>query len=205
MVEGATDGTPSRTPPSVKVARWVLFALLIASAALTLFGVPEMQRAVAAGRWPPIALAVPPALLAVFIVGYAAYRLVLVRAGRYTAGKALVQVAVMILVLGIVARVALVPAERAGPGQTRVELARALASTDPDVRALAAEVARHRPREEALAVAVRLAELVEDPSPEVRRQAHASLVAIAGRDEGGEGTGAADRWRTWIRGVGSGR
>jgi hypothetical protein len=194
-----------RSPPSVKVARWVLFALLIASAALTLFGMPEIQRAVAAGRWPPIALAVPPALLAVFIVGYAAYRLVLVRAGRYTAGKALVQVAVMVLVLGIVARVALAPTERAGPGQTPVDLSRALASTDPDVRALAAEVARHRPREEALAVAVRLAQLLDDPHPEVRRQAHVSLVALAGRDEGGEGTGAAARWRAWIRIAESGR
>ena len=177
----------------------MLFALLIVSAALTLFGLPQLQRAVAAGRWPPVTLAVPPALLAVFIVGYAAYRIALVRAGRYTAGKTLVQVAVMLLVLGIVAGIALVPPDRTGPGQEPVALARPLASNDPDVRALGAELARHRPREQALAVASRLADLLDDSSPEVRRQAHATLVALAGADLGGEGPGAAARWRAWSR------
>lgn len=197
MAEGATDGKRVRTPRAVKAARWVLFVLLIVSAALTLFGLPELQRAVAAGRWPPIALAAPPALLGLFIVGYAAYRTALVRAGRYTAGKALVQVGVMVLVLGIVAGVALVPADRAGPGQGPVDLSRPLASSDPDVRAIGAELARHRPREQAIAVAARLADLLDDASPEVRRQAHASLVSLAGADVGGEGPGAAARWRAW--------
>src|SRR6266542_4771479 len=150
MAEGVEVPGRARTPRGVRAARWVLFGLLLVSAGLTLFRLPELQHAVAAGRWPPIALAVPPALLALFIMGYAAYRIALVRAGRYTAGKALVQIAVMLLVLGIVAGVALVPAERAGPGQVTVELARPLASTDPDVRALGAELARHRPREQAL-------------------------------------------------------
>jgi hypothetical protein len=201
MVEGltTTEETRPRTPRSVRVARWVLFGLLIVSAALTLFGLPELQRAVAAGRWPPIALALPPALLGVFIVGYAAYRIALVRAGRYGAGKALVQVAVMFLVLGVVAGVALVPADRTAPGQGPVDLARPLASADPDVRALAAELIPHRPREQALAAAPRLTELLDDPAPEVRRQAHAALVALAGADVGGDGPGAAARWRAWIR------
>ena len=198
MAEGTADTRP-RTPRAVRVARWVLFALLLVSAALTLFGVPLLQRAVAAGRWPPFTLALPPALLAVFIAGYAAYRIALVRAGRYTAGKALVQVAVMLLVLGIVAGVALVPPEGAGPGQAAVNLERPLASSDPDVRALAAELARHRPPEQALAIAGRLAELLDDPAPEVRRQAHASLVALAGADVGGDGPGAGARWRAWLR------
>lgn len=199
MAGGRQDGGRARTPGVVKAARWILFALLIVSAALTLFGVPAMQRGVAAGRWPPAALAVPPALLALFIVGYAAYRLALVRAGRYTAGKALVQVAVMVLVLGVIARVALVPPDRSAPGQAPVALPVPLASTDPTVRALGAELARHRPREEALSVAGRLAELVDDPAPEVRRQARASLVALAGSDVGGDGPGAAERWRAWSR------
>lgn len=194
---GERDPARAQTPPGVKTARWVLFGLLIASAALTLFGVPELQRAVAQGRWPPIALAVPPALLGVFIVGYAAYRIALVRAGRYTAGKAMVQVAVMLLVLGVVAGVVLVPSERPAPGSAPLSLRQPLASPDPDVRALGAELARHRPREEALAIAPRLAELLDDPSPEVRRQAHLSLVAIAGGDVGGEGPGASARWRAW--------
>jgi hypothetical protein len=200
----ATDGKRVRTQAAVKVARWVLFGLLLVSAALTLFGLPQLQRAVAAGRWPSATLAVPPALLALFIVGYAAYRIALVRAGRYTAGKAMVQVAVMLLVLGIVAGAVLVPPERA-PGQLPVELGHALASSDPEVRALAAELARHRPRAEALEVARRLADLLEDPAPEVRRQAHASLVAVAGTDVGGTGPDAAERWRAWSRSGAAGR
>jgi hypothetical protein len=205
MPAGTTGQQTQRTPQSVRTARWVLFALLIGTAALTLFGLPELQRAVAEGRWPAAALALPPALLALFIVGYAAYRIALVRAGRYGAGKALVQVAVMLLVLGVVAGVALVPpGESARPGQAPVDLLRPLASADPEVRAVAAELARHRPREEGLRVAPRLADLLEDPAPEVRRQAHASLAAIAGADVGGEGPGAPARWREWSRGGGAG-
>ena len=141
-------------------------------------------------------------LLGLFIVGYAAYRGLLVRSGRYGAGKALVQVAVMLLVLGVVAGVALFPGDPIfRPGQGPVSLGRALGSSDPDVRALGAEVARHRPREQALAVAARLADLLDDGAPEVRRQAHLALVALAGSDLGGEGPGAAERWRTWARGA----
>jgi hypothetical protein len=40
-----------------------------------------------------------------------------------------------------------------------------------------------------------LIELLEDPSPAVRREAHASLVALAGLDLGAEGPEAAERWR----------
>jgi hypothetical protein len=194
-----TSGERSRTPRVVRAARWVLFALLIASAALTLFGLPELQRAVSEGRWPPITLAIPPGLLGAFVVGFAAYRLTLVRAGRYGAGKALVQVAVMFLVLGVVAGLALVPEGGIEPGRAPVDLRRPLASNDPDVRALGAELARHRPRAEGLAAAPRLVELLEDPAPEVRRQARASLVAIAGEDVGGAGADAAARWRAWSR------
>lgn len=192
-----------RTPPMVRMMRWVLFGLLIVSAALSLVGLPELQEAVAAGRTPPVALALPPAFLALFIAGYAVYRIALVRAGRYPAGKALVQIAVMLLVLGVVAGIALrpptgLPAPRGGP----VELTRPLASADPEVRALAAEVARHRPREEALAAGGRLVELLGDAAPEVRRQARATLVALAGRDVGGEAVDATQRWRDWLRGAG---
>jgi hypothetical protein len=184
----------------VRAARWVLFGLLIASAALTVFGLPELQREVEAGRFPPAALAVPPALLAIFIVGYAAYRMALVRAGRYGAGKALVQVALMFLVGAVIAGVALRPGERpAARGQGPIGLARPLASSDPEVRALAAEVVRLRPPEQGRAVAGRLVELLDDPAPEVRRQAHAALVALAGSDVGGSGSGAAERWREWAR------
>jgi hypothetical protein len=193
-----------RTPKLVRVARWVLFGLLIVAATWTLVGLPELQREVAAGRWPRAALAGPPTVLALFLVGFAAYRLALVREGRAGAGKALVQVAVLFLVFAVVAGVALRPPERPA-GQGAAPLARPLASNDPDIRALAAEVARYRPREEVRPVAGRLVELLDDPAPEVRRQAHAALVSLAGGDVGGEGPGAAARWRAWARDAGRAR
>lgn len=203
--EGGPETGPGgggRTPASVRAARWVLFALLIASAALTLFGLPELQRAVAAGRWPPLALAAGPALLALFAVGYAAYRIALVRAGKYPAGKALVRIALVAAVVGVVAGLVRAPPDGPPRGEGPVDLSRPLLSGDPDVRALAAEVVRHRPREEAIAAVPRLIAMLDDRSPEVRRQAHLSLVALAGEDAGGEGAGAAARWRAHWREVG---
>ncbi|HEX9242419.1 MAG TPA: HEAT repeat domain-containing protein [Anaeromyxobacter sp.] len=182
------------------MARWVLWALLFVSAISTVAGLPELQEAVAAGRLPRAILAIPPLLLGLFIVGYAAYRYELVREGRYPAGKAIVRVAVMLLVLGLVAGVALRPLDPVlGSGAGPASLQRALGSTDPFVRALGAELAIHRPREQGLAVAGRLVELLDDPAPEVRRQAHLALVALAGSDLGGEGAGAPKRWRAWVR------
>lgn len=187
-----------RLPRSVRALRWILFGLLLLSTVLTLVGLPELQREVAAGRFPRAALAVPPAFLALFIVGYAAYRFVLVRAGRYPAGKALVQLGLMMLVLGVIAGIAL---ERGQPaaGDRPVDLGRALASADPDARAMAAELLRHRPREVGLAQVARLVELLDDPSAEVRRQARAALVQLAGEDVAGEGRDAPGRWRAYWR------
>lgn len=196
---GAPDRPRGRTPRSVRAGRWILFGLLLAAAAVTLFGLPELQRAVAEGRWPPVALAVPAALLALFVIGYAAYRIALVRAGRYPAGRALVRIALMGAVVGVVAGLVLVPPEAGSPGEGPVGLSRPLASENPEVRALAAEVARGRPREEALRVVDRLVDLLGDRSPEVRRQARLSLEALAGRDAGGEGPEAAARWREYWR------
>jgi len=191
-----------RVPRSVRAARWALFGLLLVTASLTLVGLPALHRAVARGAWPTIALAAPPALLALFVVGFAAYRIALVRAGRYPAGKALVQIAVMAVLLGVVAGMMIVPGEGTAPGTGPVELDRPLRSADPLVRAMAAELVRHRPREAALAHAPRLIELLEDRSPEVRRQARRSLAALAGEDLG-EGPGARERWRERLRPAGA--
>lgn len=199
---GGTAGGASRvgrSPSGVRAARWVLIGLLFASAAITLFGFGELQRAVAEGRWPPLALAVGPALLAIYAAIYAAYRIVLVRAGRYPAGKALVRIALMAAVVGVVVGLVCLPPDAHAPGQGPVDLSTPLLSANPDVRALAAEVVRQRPREQALATVPRLIALLEDRSPEVRRQAHLSLVALAGRDVGGDGAGAAARWRDYWR------
>lgn len=194
MGQAGGERAIGRLPRAVRAARWVLFWLLLVSTVLTLFGLPFLHRQVDAGRWPAGSLAVPPVLLGMFVVGYAAYRFALVRAGRYPAGKALVQVAVMALVLGVVVGIARRPDVVTGGGGP-VALERPLGSSDPEVRALAAEVVRHRPREEALAHVPRLLQLLDDHSPEVRAQARASLAALAGRDAGGEGPGAAARWR----------
>jgi hypothetical protein len=198
MPTGTPGARGGRTPRSARALRWIVLVLLLLSAVLTLAGLPELQREVAAGRVPRAALAVPPAFLALFILGYAAYRLVLVRAGRYPAGKALVQIGLMVLALGVIAGIALERGQ-GGAAARPVDLRRALASSDADARAMAAELVRYRPREVALPQVGRLVELLEDPSPEVRRQARASLAQLAGQDVGGEGRDAPGRWRTYWR------
>jgi hypothetical protein len=174
----------------VRSLSWILFALLALAAGGTFLAGPLLERV----GVPRAALAWgPPVLLGAFVVLYAGYRVVLVRAGRYRAGKLLVQVATMLVVLAVVFRVSIDRLPAPAAGAPPVDLARPLASPDPEVRALGAELTRHRPRREALQVAGRLIELLQDPSPEVRRQAHASLIMLAGRDEGA-GPGASARW-----------
>jgi hypothetical protein len=169
----------------------VVVALLAIATILTLACLPALRAGVAAGRWPRAVLAIPPALVGVFICGYAAYRFALVRAGRYPAGKALAHVGLMLLALGLVAGLALDP----GPlGPRRGRLERALRSSDPDVRALAAELVRYRSADRVRPLVPLLVGLLGDSDPEVRREAHASLVAITGEDLG-EGPDAAGRWR----------
>jgi hypothetical protein len=183
-------------PAIVRRARLALYVLLIAAAAVTLFGVPSLEQAVREGRAPRVALVAAPALLAAFIALFAAYRFALVRAGRYHAGKAFVQVGLMVLVLALSMPGAL-DRWRAAGSVRPIDLVRFLDAPDPETRAMAAELARHRERPEALRYVPRLLSLLEDPSPEVRRQARASLIALAGADPGGEGPDAPGRWRAW--------
>jgi hypothetical protein len=179
-----------------------LYVLLIASAAVTLFASPLLEQAVREGRVAPYALVVPPALLAAFIALFAVYRFALVRAGRYHAGKAFIQVLVMVMVLTLALPGSLERWRAAGTVRS-VDLSRHLRAPDAEARALAAELARHRERAEAMRYVPRLVELLEDPSLEVRRQARASLSALAGTDVGGEGDDAKVRWRAYwkARGV----
>lgn len=196
MPSPAEDGTRTRIPAAARALRHLVVALLVVSTALTLAWLPSLRAGVAAGRWPRGVLAIPPVLLGLFIGAYAVYRFALVRAGRYPAGKALAQLGLMLLALGIVAGVALDPVPAAlRPGR----LERGLRSGDPDVRALAAELARHRPAERARALVPLLVDLLDDGDPEVRREAHASLVAITGEDLG-DGRDAGARWRTRFAG-----
>ena len=185
------QGGRSWIPPLARTLRWVLVVLLAGCVVLGVIWLPELRGEVAAGRWPRGALMVPPALLALFIAGYAAYRWSLVRAGRYPAGKALAQVGLMLLALGVVAgvtRESVTGTERPG------RVASGLRSSSPEVRAMAAELARYRPPEVARPLLPRLVELLADPDAEVRREAHASLVALCGQDPG-SGKESQPAWR----------
>ena len=179
-------------------ARLVLYVLLLLAAGVTLFGAPRIEQAVREGRAPRAALVLAPALLAVFIVLFALYRFTLVRARRYHAGKAFVQVGLMVLVLTLALPGSLERWRAAGTVRP-VDLSRYLGAPDAETRALAAELARHRDPADAARYVPRLVELVDDASPEVRRQARASLVALAGTDAGGDGPDVRARWAAWWR------
>lgn len=187
----AHEGTRPRIPASARTLRYLLLGLLALATVLTVAWLPPLRAGVASGRWPRAILAIPPGLLAVFICGYAVYRFTLVRAGRYPPGKALAQVGLMVLALLLVAGIALEPVPLA-PQRGRLE--RGLRSGSPDVRALAAELARYRAADRVRPLVPVLVELLDDPDAEVRREAHTSLVAITGEDLG-EGEGATARWR----------
>ncbi len=195
MDEGAGE---SGLSAFVRYARPVLYVMLLASAGVTLLGAPALEQAVREGRAPRAILVVAPGLLAAFIALFAVYRYALVRQGRYHAGKAFVQVGLMVLVLTLA-----VPGPidrwRAAGTVRAVDLSRHLRSPDAEARAMAAELTRHRELQDTLRYVPRLIELLADSSPEVRRQARASLVALAGADVGGEGEGAASRWRAYWR------
>lgn len=201
METGESGRGEGRVPAFLRPVRLLLYGLLLAAAAVTLTGVPALEVAVREGRASPLALVVAPALLAAFIALFAIYRFALVRAGRYHAGKAMVQVGFLAAALALLLPGSLERYRAAGTAQP-VDLTRQLASGDPEARAMAAELARHRTREDALRYVPRLVALVDDPSAEVRRQARASLAALAEADAGGEGPDAAARWREFWRGRG---
>jgi hypothetical protein len=146
------------------------------------------------GRRPELLLA--PVLLGLFAIGFTAYRFTLVRSGRYHAGKAFVQVGLLGLVLFL-----FVPGSverwKASGATPPVDLTRQLRSVDPEARAMAAELVRHREPQDARRYVPRLVALLSDPSVEVRRQARGSLTAMAREDVGGEGPDAPDRWRAY--------
>ena len=186
--------------PAARSARVVLYLLLLGAAAAALLVVPGSDAGATAGRRAELLLA--PVLLGAFAIGFTAYRFTLVRAGQYHAGKAFIQVGLIGLVLflflpGSVER------WKASGATPPVDLTRQLRSGDPEARAMAAELVRHRDPQDARRYVPRLVALLSDPAGEVRRQARASLVAMAQEDVGGEGPEAAGRWRAYwaARGV----
>jgi hypothetical protein len=186
--------------PAARSARVVLYLLLLGAASAALLVPPGTDMGSASpGRRPELLLA--PVLLGAFAIGFTAYRYSLVRARRYHAGKAFVQLGFLglVLVLFIPGSVERWKASGATPP---VDLTRQLRAVDPEARAMAAELVRHRSPDDARRYVPRLVVLLDDPGAEVRRQAGASLVALAGRDVGGEGPGAAQRWRAYWSGRG---
>lgn len=165
------------------VLAWSLYALLAVAAALALVSSARGELLPAAVR------AVAPVAFGGFLVLFAVYRFALVRAGRYPPFRAFFQVGAGLLFI-----LFLLPgAGRRAEGMQRT-LPELMADSDPQVRALACEVARHRPaaRSAALALASRL----EDPVPQVREEAARSLQALAGVDlgAGADAARAKQRW-----------
>lgn len=169
---------PVRLRPALAMG---LYVVLVSSALLVLWA-RQSDRAPAA-----LVQSAPWVFLA-FAVGFAAYRLALVMAKRYSAFKAFLQLAIMasffMLLLG------------GGVGVTSVTgpLTGALADPDPRIRALAAELVGYRQEQVS---GSRLVELLEDLTPEVRRAAHGALVRLNAGADLGDAQDAAARaaWR----------
>lgn len=163
-------------PPQVGGVRFgpavagVLYLLLVLSAALALW----VQQA--PGALPARLSRAAPWVFLGFLVAFSAYRLILVRAKRYPAFKAFFQIGVAVLFFTL-----LLPRAKA-PYESVDELLNLMSDTNPNVRALAAEVARHR--EDGQKYGSTLSLLLTDSDADVRRQAHESLVKLAGTDLG---------------------
>jgi hypothetical protein len=124
----------------VRTLRPALYALLVCSALLSFWAGGE----IAGRRLPGWAASLAPALFGVFLAIFAVYRLALVRARRYPAATGLFQIG-----LGVLVFVLLRPAtrrqlsERAPPAGGD-DVTALLASPDPRLRAVAAELAGYR-------------------------------------------------------------
>jgi hypothetical protein len=188
--------------PAAQFARVLLYLLLLAAAAAALLITPGNDPGSGTGVGRRAELLLAPGLLALFAIAFTFYRFTLVRSGKYHAGKAFVQVGLLGLVLFL-----FVPGSverwKASGATPPVDLSRQLRSADPEARAMAAELVRHREPQDARRYVPRLVSLLSDPTVEVRRQARASLSTMAREDVGGDGADAADRWRAYwsARGV----
>jgi hypothetical protein len=178
----------------VRALRPALYALLVASAVLTFWA----GGSIGGRQLPAGAAQAAPILFAVFLVVFAVYRLALVRARKYPAATGLFQIG-----LGALVWVLLLPGsrERIGPAPQPAadDVAALLASPQPKVRAVAAEVAGYRndPRRYAGPLIARLT----DGDPRVREVARESLVRLAGGDAapGLEGRAGQEKWREFAR------
>jgi len=149
-----------------------LYLLLVGSAVLAL----------GARRFPgllpeKLELAAPTVFL-VFLICFAFYRLALVRAGKYAAFKAFFQIGAAALFLML-----LLPTGKNRYEMAADELEMLLSDVNPHVRALAAEVVRHR--SDGVKYGPSLVKSLRDTDARVREEAHRSLVQLSGEDLGG--------------------
>jgi HEAT repeat protein len=130
-----------------------------------------------------------PWVFLVVVVCFAIYRFALARAGKYPAAKAFFQVGAAALFFML-----LFPGSRGRFGNEPPDpVAEMMLDGTPRVRALAAEVAGYR--QDGIKYGAVLVRALRDPDPEVRREAHASLVRLTGVDLGGpESAGAVKAW-----------
>lgn len=153
----------------------LLYLLLVVSFGLALWAQGST------GRLPEHLKAVVPWAFLAFAAAFTAYRLALVRARKYPAFKAFFQIATALVFFTLLLPGARGRYEREAQ-HAKGELVGLLADRDPHVRALAAEVARHRP--DGVRYAHALVERLRDADPAVRAEAHRSLVAVTGTDLG---------------------
>lgn len=148
-----------------------LYLLLVASAALSL-GARRFP-----GLLPEKLEIAAPTLFLVFLICFALYRLALVRARRYPAFKAFFQIGATVLFFTL-----LLPGAKNRYERPVDEVEMLLSDDNPHLRALAAEVVRHRP--EGRKYVPLLVRALRDTEPRVRQEAHRSLVVLTGQDLG---------------------
>lgn len=149
--------------PALGVA---LYVLLAGALAVSLLG----ERA---SFLPPAWASLAPIAFGLFLLLFAVYRFVLIRAGRYPFGRAFFQVGAGVLFLAVLLHRGPVP-----PAAPPDELGALIESPDPVVRRLACEVARYRPGGAAALPHVRAH--LQDPVPAVRAECGRTASALSG-------------------------
>lgn len=179
--EAQVEAAGIRFGPTLAV---VLYLLLVSSALLAL-GTRRLP-----GALPPALEVVAPSLFLAFLVCFALYRLVLVRARKYPAPKAFFQIGAGVLFLTL-----LLPAAKSRYDAPADYLEVLLTDDNPRVRALTAEVIGYRA--DGAKHGSLLVKALSDPDPLVREEAHRSLVRLAGEDLGsGESEPERNAWES---------
>ncbi len=155
----------------VPALRWAQWVLLFVAVLLLVLGLPEWAyQRVLDGRLPSYVLLLPAAVFGLFLLAFGVYRFLLVRAGRYNAAKAFLQIGLGALVFTLLLPHNIARFRALEGDAVLVDLLPLLESEDPKVRAVACEALAARPLDEdddrARDLARKLA--TEDPDPRVR-------------------------------------